>query len=289
MERVRNNENTNLHSRANLSTAPLLAVVTLTADLQECNEKGIEIVIYGNREELQKQVITRLGIGLDRSHRREWDEKNSQSCADLRRTAKKVLEHLQLSSIYFDNFGDHCFCTSCEKKRIYTRGNPPEKYAIPLGWYRYGIMLHDEYINKRAEIETWHVAYHGTKPATLESILSHHKIMFPGDRLNDGTVLPVRLGQAWADWVGDGKKTVIYISPSILYSSDFLYAPPIQINGEKYQIVLQCRVKPTCYKKFPQTIGLKTELDNEFPNKELEWVTADREGVIPYGLLIRKL
>jgi len=275
--------------RVGLSTAPLLAVITVSADKQECNERGIEIIVYGDRTNLQNQIIERLGISTDRSHRRKWDEERSQSCADLRIVAKETLDSLQLHSKYFDNFGDHCFCTKCEPERIYKRGSPLEKYAIPQGWYRYGLVVREEYLKRRAEIETWHVAYHGTKKEIISSILDHNRIMFPGDKLNDGTVLKVRLGQIWADKVDDGKKSVIYLSPTIYYASNFVYAEPFTINGKKCQIVLQCRINPKCYQKFPETLNLKKQLDPQFRNDEIEWVTADRAGVIPYGLLIRQL
>ena len=110
--------------------------------------------------------------------------------------------------------------------------------------------------------------------------------MFPGDTLNDGTKLGVTNAQCSA---GEFKDTVIYVSPSIKYASQDLYAQPYNFQGKKVKVVFQCRVKPGSFKKFQETLD-KTrrgiEVDEEFPNDKLEWATDDRTAVVPYGLLI---
>ena len=43
------------------------------------------------------------------------------------------------------------------------------------------------------------------------------------------------------------------------------------------------------FKKFPETLGYtgrEKTIDENYPNKEIEWVTDDRYAVVPYGLLI---
>eukprot|EP01120_Amphizonella_sp_Union-15-10_P011606 TRINITY_DN4968_c0_g2_i1.p1 TRINITY_DN4968_c0_g2~~TRINITY_DN4968_c0_g2_i1.p1 ORF type:complete len:363 (-),score=46.48 TRINITY_DN4968_c0_g2_i1:50-1138(-) len=270
-----------------ISVAPLLAIVTLTADREICNENGIEICVYGDRKHLQDTVLERLKISSDRTFRRLWDEDKSITCKSLRVKAKKVLEYLNLNPNLLNNFADHCFCFQCEKTRIYYRGEPCERYAVPLGWYRYGIAIRPEFESLRSSIEGWHVAYHGTKHQLIGSILQHKRIVFPGDKLQDGSRLPVRLGQCWKDKVSPKGDSVIYLSPTIYYSSLPIYAPPFKVDSVMYQVVLQVRIHPKCYKKFPETVGLKNRLDPDFTNDEIEWVTADRSGVVPFGLLIK--
>ena len=124
----------------------------------------------------------------------------------------------------------------------------------------------------------------------LDSILRHRRIMFPDDRLDDGTVLPVRLGQCH-----DQGSSVIYVSPTILYSQHDVYTPPEKFEygsspqSKRYTIktVLECRVKPSCFRKCNETLGFGNRLiDAEFSYNEVEWVVSDKTGVVPYGLLI---
>merc|ERR1712050_293054 len=96
---------------------------------------------------------------------------------------------------------------------------------------------------RRSEIEQWPVAYHGTSRSTVLSILKHQRIMFPGDRLLDGTTVPVKHGQCWADKVGGGP--VVYVSPSAIYAAAPYYARPFQADGHTAQAVFQVRVKPS--------------------------------------------
>ena len=85
---------------------------------------------------------------------------------------------------------------------------------------------------------------------------------------------------------------MIYVSPSAKYSSTY-YAKvsSFEYNGKKMkgQMLVQCRVKPDCFKKFPQTLGKSWDpkREPEISSDEIEWVTADRQGVVPYGILVR--
>ena len=134
------------------------------------------------------------------------------------------------------------------------------------------------------------MAYHGTPTRNLDSILRHRRIIFPGDTLDDGTVLPVRLGQCHASG-----SPVMYVSPTILYSQHDIYAPPVTFeyghppDSRKYimKTVLQCRVKPASFRKCRETLRFgSTTIDDAFSNNEVEWVVSDKTGVVPYGLLI---
>ena len=136
---------------------------------------------------------------------------------ELRTVAKAYLQGLNLNDAYFGSFSDRCFCTSCEPKRIWERCG--EKYALPIGYYRFGLLLRREYAERRVDVKNWPVTYHGTPKRNLHSILLHRRIMFPDDTLDDGTILPVRLGHCHA--LGS---PIIYVSRTVLYSQHDVYA-----------------------------------------------------------------
>ena len=274
--------------KAMLSYCPLIAIISLTADEQECKEHGADIVILGDREKMLREVINRLNRSLSSEHREKWREPSLLPCLEIRAVAKAYLDKLNLSDSYFDRFADRCFCQACEPKRLWSRCG--ENYALPTGYFRFGLLLRREYAERRVDVQNWPVAYHGTPIRNLDSILRHRRIMFPGDTLDDGTVLPVRLGQCHA--LGS---PVIYVSPTILYSQHDIYAPPVTfeygnppyVKRYRMKTVLQCRVKPECFRKCSETLGFgSTKFDDAFDNSEVEWVVSDKTGVVPYGLLI---
>ena len=51
------------------------------------------------------------------------------------------------SAGFFEPKFDMCFCSKCHAKRkddeTYSRGIPPKTYALPIGWYRFGL----KYVN----------------------------------------------------------------------------------------------------------------------------------------------
>ena len=63
---------------------------------------------------------------------------------------------LKISENYRDIFIDRCFCKNCETKTVSYRGEPKVKYELPIGWYRFGIKIRDEYINNKIEMSNWH-------------------------------------------------------------------------------------------------------------------------------------
>ncbi len=272
----------------------------MTADEQECREHGAEIIVIGDRKELLLAVIDRLNKSSNSEHREKWREPSLLPCLELRNVAVAYLHALSLNSAYFDAFADHCFCTACEPERIWERSG--EKYALPIGYYRFGLALRRDYSERRVDVQNWPVAYHGTPKQNLASILSHRRIMFPGDRLDDGTILPIRLNNCHADRVANNLP-VIYVSPTVLYSQHDVYTLPrgsktpemfqydSSSNSKKYIIktILQCRVKPGCFTKCPETLNFrarKETIDDQFSNNEVVWVITDKTGVVPYGLLI---
>lgn len=263
------------------SYSPFLVMITCTADKQQCQDFGFDVIVYGDRQKMMNIVIKRFKNNSNAYYKQLWREPSLQPCLQLRTFAKQFLETLNLSTSDMDPFADRCFCENCEPVKIWYRGEPKEKYVLPTGFYRYGIKIRDEYLHNKIKIYNWNVAYHGTKVELVKSIVEHRRIMFPGDVLNNGKVLPVLNG----NFFGDGSPA-IYLTPSIKYASNNFYARPYSFNGRIVKVIIQCRVKPGSFTKYRETVRARGVIDNNFPNDEIEWVTHDRLAVVPYGLLI---
>lgn len=121
-----------------------------------------------------------------------------------------------------------CYCEVCHEERgddkFYTRGQPPQKYALPIGWYRFGLA---PYPQAQPNFKTWYRAYHGTKLESIKKILEVGHLCMPGDILADGFKLR-ELDGHFCETYGpkgfDSKR--IFVSPSIIYSGDY-YSPAI--------------------------------------------------------------
>lgn len=261
---------------------PFLVMMTASADEQQCKDFGFDLVVYNDREKMQRIVIDKLKNDTGVYYHKIYRNPTLLPCLQLRILAEEFLKTLNLNNDDFDNFIDRCFCKNCEPQIIWYRGNPRIKYALPIGWYRFGIRIRDEYINNKIEMSNWHVGYHGTNTKVVKSIVEHRRIMFPGDILNDGTKLQIKHNNCFGN---EFKNSVIYISPTIKYAQHYSYGG--KFKGKEVKVVFQCRIKPGTYIKRPETLGFGNNIiDDNFSNKEVEWITDDRKAVVPFGLLV---
>eukprot|EP00928_Gymnodinium_smaydae_P047553 TRINITY_DN31745_c0_g1_i1.p1 TRINITY_DN31745_c0_g1~~TRINITY_DN31745_c0_g1_i1.p1 ORF type:complete len:508 (+),score=46.29 TRINITY_DN31745_c0_g1_i1:40-1563(+) len=202
-----------------------------------------------------------------------------------------VQEHLVnacgLKALYLDPSQDKCFCRSCEPSagQLFRRGNPPERYALPEGWCRFGIAVDSVFAQAERAWEDWHVSFHGTSDRAIASILRHRYLLMPGDVLDDGTRLGIRDGHIHGE-VG------FFTSPTIRYAELDAYATPIIWKGHAAKIVLQLRQKPGSYTTQGETVGWasmhgSTRIDSHFTNAEVERKSLFRGSVLLYGLLVR--
>lgn len=215
------------------SYSPLVAMITVSADEQECKDYGYDIFVYNDRSKLQDKIIHLLKHRTDMYYKEVWRKPNLLPCKKLRIEAKNVLALLELNPADMDPFVDRCYCQNCEPNRIHNRGE--EKYALPIGWYRYGIKIRDDYSEEHYIGMNWPVAYHGTKKENILSIVNEKRILFPGDKLKNGTEIKIRHNNCWAE---NFKRSPIYLSPSILYASQNLYAPSFKFNDKYAKIVI---------------------------------------------------
>ena len=119
------------------------------------------------------------------------------------------------------------------------------------------------------------MAYHGIKVEFVKSIVEHKRIMFSGDILNNGKILPLLNGNFFGGF-----------SHSIKYAIHDFYTRLYQFNGRIVKVVIQWRIKPKSFKKFRETVRAKNKIDINISNEEIEWVTHDKLAVISFCLLI---
>lgn len=166
------------------SYCPFLVMITTSADEQACKEVGFDVVVYNDRLKMQKIVSERLFKESKYLYNKseKWNQPKNLLCEYLRDGAKKFLDSLYIPDDQLDHFADRCFCSNCEPKTIWYRGNPSEKYVLPTNWFRFGIKIREEYLERQVHLYDWNVAYHGTKVGNIKSIINERRIMFPGDR-----------------------------------------------------------------------------------------------------------
>ena len=104
--------------------------------------------------------------------------------------------------------------------------------------------------------EKWEVAWHGTKYDFLESIMKYG--LYPsGSKLENGLeIKPLEGHVELGVEVGDIKDwaRAIFVSPSVFYAGHPIYAKPINSNGIEYSVLVETRINPQEYRKFPPTI-----------------------------------
>ena len=131
---------------------PFLVMMTASADEQLCKDFGFDLVVYYDREKMQKIVIDKLKNDTEIYYHKFYRNPTLLPCLQLKKLAEDFLRTLNLNENDFDHFIDRCFCKNCEPQLIWDRGNPKIKYALPIGWYRFGIKNRDEYINNKIEM-----------------------------------------------------------------------------------------------------------------------------------------
>ncbi|XP_078664100.1 ankyrin-3-like [Branchiostoma floridae x Branchiostoma belcheri] len=183
------------------------------------------------------------------------------------RRFKKTLE---IEDSYFNPDEDRCFCEKCHKDReehdTYLRGRPKKRYALPVGWCRFGLSLQPIFQDEELNVfGSWHRAYHGTKQDVVKLILKNSSmLLMPGDVAMGGHQLGERPGHFNADKKPDDFDTVqVFVSPSIVYAGLDQYATPKGFidghDGKAYKarVAFQLCIRPDSYRIGPETVGAR--------------------------------
>lgn len=210
---------------------------------------------------------------------------------------------------FFNISGDTCFCESCHKKSgnrvLYSRGEPPSRYVLPVGWMRLGLKVHEGFAESNDIFRKWHISYHGTTASNLEPLFRGGlQLLKPGDVALGGAAIGIRPGHIprtirrknlYTGLEEDFDVNQVFTSPSIRYSSHPAYAQQFVVDhpfrsGVRLgmRFVFQCRQRPNSYKIGHETVGARDiKLDPHFDNKELEWYTKENSGVVLCGICVQ--
>eukprot|EP01084_Bolivina_argentea_P231362 390202_1 len=221
--------------------------------------------------------------------------------------AEKVLQkHFpMLPPNAHDPNGDKCFCLKCHTLRndkiIYQRGQPPQKYALPIEWVRFGLTTNQTVCAMNNVWDGWHVAFHGTTKEIIPQIFQSGQLLKPGDITISGKQLGIREGHIRKPFERYNKYTKnkeifdpnqIYLSPSIKYSGEYAkwsYCshPEDKSRTIKVQYAFQARIRPGSYGIGQETVGAAQSIDSHFSNNSLEWYTKENVAIVLHGLLVR--
>jgi hypothetical protein len=111
-------------------------------------------------------------------------------------------------------------------------------------------------------IDHWVLAWHGTKYQHLKSIMQHG-LHSAGSFLSPQHQISTQAGHiALNRRVGsiDNWAQAIFISPSIFYAADKVYADRIFSDGQRWCVLVEARVKPGTFTKHKQTLLNQREL-----------------------------
>lgn len=202
---------------------------------------------------------------------------------------------LALPEGYFSTDGNLCYCETCHKIRgdepYYTKGSPPKHYAQPFGWCRFALVSGVGDNN-----ESWHMAYHGTRPGAVRRMLDKGELLFSGELGVSSTLA----GRRSKDDDSDGSQ--LCFSPTITYASTDQFAPsvlfvdPCTRKSVQVRVVLQVAVKPGSYKVGSPSVpwtphhhdpNTHSSPDSHLQPDSIEWVTKERGATQLLALLIR--
>lgn len=128
--------------------------------------------------------------------------------------------------------------------------------------------------------DDWILCWHGTQYNALESIMEYG-LLVPGMKLKTGVDLEPKnnhIGRYQpVDEFNDWAKA-IFVSPSILYALDPCYSGTIDSEGEKWNILVETKVKPNSYYPHISTVNGYQRSKNEPEN--IEYRIQSSEDVI---------
>lgn len=129
-------------------------------------------------------------------------------------------------------------------------------------------------------------AYHGTSIAVVGSILADGLVL-PGTLVGAGKrISPPKnhIARGRAAFEVPDFADAIFLSPSVYYSSDPVYAIPFPYNDRQLLPVLECGIKKNSYQVFPCTVPTYTAHPGD-NMEEIEWRVSDPGNVIITAVL----
>ena len=201
---------------------------------------------------------------------------------------------------------DRCFCDTCHRLRgdrmVYTRGG--EKYILPVGFARIGLVPWKTPAIVKVGFEKWHVCYHGTRYNYIADLLKTGQLLSPGSTTHKGDTIKIREGhynqprERTNAHTGRSEtfdpRDKLFFSPAIKYC-DYgdVYMNSYYKAGRHYRVALQLRLQPDTYEIGQQTVldaapCAATDIDPHVPNSCIEWYTKEIQTHFFVGILIRE-
>jgi hypothetical protein len=222
-----------------------------------------------------------------------------QRDCEYKELCRRYLQTLNLPAALLDPTPGYnkCFCLECHKWReddeIYSRGNPPEVSALPLGWCRFALKTPPRAQSVNA-FNDYHIGFHGTKAEHVRTILDCGTLLLPGDVALGGQVISPPKEHFSEDKKPEGHDlNRIFLSPSIKYAGCSAYSKGERFDdgGKVYnaKVAFQVLIRPGAYEVSQETVGATSKgisVDSHFANHQLEWSTKEKVATILYGLLV---
>ena len=104
--------------------------------------------------------------------------------------------------------------------------------------------------------EKWIPVWHGTKFRFLESII-RNGLRPSGSKLKDGTTINPLPGHISLNVTVEGIKNwakAIFVSPSLFYASDVVYAERIISRKKTWAVLIEGRLKPDTFTAYKSTV-----------------------------------
>lgn len=128
--------------------------------------------------------------------------------------------------------------------------------------------------------KNWVPVWHGTKFRFIESII-RNGLKPSGSKLNDGTKIVPLPGHISMDKTISGIKNwaqAVFVSPSIFYASDAVYAERINSNSMRWAVLIEARVKPNSYTAHNSTVFKYVGKSGESSNVEYRVEVKDENA-----------
>ena len=172
-------------------------------------------------------------------------------------------------------------CFRIDDKQHYGKRHG-QTYWKPHGWVKRRLFVPDY-----DGCKDWPIAYHGTNPENAAKILLS-ELRRPG----------IGGAQQAHGAAGAASQGTICVSPSIYYAGHPVYAPLNELESSQerwFQIVLQCKVRPSSFRLKGGTLGNKhwprdVRMDPNFADlSTIERLVDSEDDVVVIGLMYREL
>jgi len=248
--------------------------------------------LYGCCEEVS--IVTadhseRGRVCMEETKAERSSGEHSKGPCDYRQLCDRFRASLAIPDEYFntDCKFNVCYCQACHEargeKRYAVSGDPPCRYALPLGWCQFALRIPPR-VESYHVFDKWHVAFYGTLIGRLRRILD----------LGD---IPLQVCSGQQRSGASNKENEV---PQLCVSPTILCACETQTKRQEYrdgttgklyqaQVALQLRVKPGFYRagRSHREVDANELLDQNIGTENLEWYLANQGLVVLTALLIK--